>query len=203
MATLDDNGILFYEETDPISPIHTLLNTGQQSVSNAFGEASRIWKVDNAGERNALAVARAASAANPVYVHQADAPVASRLKVSEDPTGNVWRTIYAGDDTGWISASLQNGWVNFGGAYSIAEYRRLNGIVYVQGLIKSGTINPGTVLFNLPVGFRPRAYFISPAWGNGGGSAIEVAPNGNVVVGDISAFTLRQSISILPFPADQ
>ena len=38
MATIDDNGIVFYEETDPISPIHTLLNTGQQSVSDAIGE---------------------------------------------------------------------------------------------------------------------------------------------------------------------
>lgn len=36
MATTDSKGILFYEETDAVSPLHTLLNTGQQSVSNAL-----------------------------------------------------------------------------------------------------------------------------------------------------------------------
>src|SRR5665647_1652654 len=38
MATTDSNGILFYEDTDAVSPLHTLLNTGQQSVSNAVTE---------------------------------------------------------------------------------------------------------------------------------------------------------------------
>src|SRR5665647_576847 len=36
MATTDSNGILFYEDTDAVSPLHTLLNTGQQSVSDAI-----------------------------------------------------------------------------------------------------------------------------------------------------------------------
>lgn len=40
MSTIDSNGVLFYEETDPISPIHTLLNTGQQSVSDALSNES-------------------------------------------------------------------------------------------------------------------------------------------------------------------
>lgn len=37
MATTDTNGILFYETTDPVSPLNTLLNSGQQSVSDAVG----------------------------------------------------------------------------------------------------------------------------------------------------------------------
>jgi len=37
MATTDSKGILFYEGTDAVSPLHTLLNAGQQSVSNALG----------------------------------------------------------------------------------------------------------------------------------------------------------------------
>lgn len=36
MATIDSNGILFYEETDAVSPLHTLLNGGQTSVTNAI-----------------------------------------------------------------------------------------------------------------------------------------------------------------------
>lgn len=37
MGTIDGNGIYFYEETDSLSPLHTLLNVGQQSVSDALG----------------------------------------------------------------------------------------------------------------------------------------------------------------------
>ena len=38
MTTTDGKGIIFYEETDPVSPLHTLLNTGQQSISDALGK---------------------------------------------------------------------------------------------------------------------------------------------------------------------
>lgn len=41
MTTTDGNGIVFYEETDPVSPLHTLLNTGQQSVSNAIEQINQ------------------------------------------------------------------------------------------------------------------------------------------------------------------
>lgn len=39
MTTTDANGIVFYETTDPISPLQTLLNAGQTSVSNRFNLA--------------------------------------------------------------------------------------------------------------------------------------------------------------------
>lgn len=38
MGTTDSNGVYFYEETDPVSPLHTLLNVGQQSISDAIGD---------------------------------------------------------------------------------------------------------------------------------------------------------------------
>lgn len=36
MTTTDANGIVFLEETDPISPFHTLMNTLQQGTSDAI-----------------------------------------------------------------------------------------------------------------------------------------------------------------------
>lgn len=36
MTTTDSNGIIFLEETDPISPFHTLMNTMQQGTSDAI-----------------------------------------------------------------------------------------------------------------------------------------------------------------------
>lgn len=35
MTTTDANGIIRYQTTDPVSPLHTLLNLGMQSVSDA------------------------------------------------------------------------------------------------------------------------------------------------------------------------
>lgn len=36
MSTTDSNGIVFLEESDPISPFHTLMNTLQQGTSDAI-----------------------------------------------------------------------------------------------------------------------------------------------------------------------
>lgn len=36
MTTTDSNGIVRYQTTDPVSPLHTLLNLGMQSVSDAI-----------------------------------------------------------------------------------------------------------------------------------------------------------------------
>lgn len=44
MATTDANGIVFYEITDAVSPLQVLLNTGQQSVSNAIGTRAKLTK---------------------------------------------------------------------------------------------------------------------------------------------------------------
>lgn len=43
MTTTDSNGIIFLEETDPISPFHTLINTLQQGTSDVVEEL----KADN------------------------------------------------------------------------------------------------------------------------------------------------------------
>lgn len=62
-------------------------------------------------------------------------------------------------DTGWIAVSggigFSNGWVNYGGGQVEAAYRKFNGVVYLRGLIKNGTL--AAVAFTLPAGFRPAA----------------------------------------------
>jgi microcystin-dependent protein len=57
-------------------------------------------------------------------------------------------------DTGWITPAFVNGWVNYDPTtYSVAKYRKIGNVVYVSGLVKSGTLN--TDIFILPVGYRP------------------------------------------------
>lgn len=58
----------------------------------------------------------------------------------------------------WIAPTLLNGWTNYGinnnelAGYSIDN----SGVVRLRGLLVPGTIADGTVLFNLPVGYRPK-----------------------------------------------
>lgn len=86
------------------------------------------------------------------------AAVGDIVRVSGKP-GSYWISDYVNgeparnDDTDWADASLLNSWVN----YDIrkAQYRRLNGVVWMRGLVKDGTI--GTTILQLPVGFRPAA----------------------------------------------
>lgn len=57
-------------------------------------------------------------------------------------------------DAGWLPLTLQNGWVNFGGEWAGAGYRKVNGVVFVRGLIKNGSTVSLSVIANLPAGYR-------------------------------------------------
>ncbi|MEO5949815.1 MAG: fibronectin type III domain-containing protein [Candidatus Saccharimonadales bacterium] len=87
---------------------------------------------------------------------------------------------------GWTAATLGNGWVNYGGGFSAAQYTEsADGMVFMKGLIKSGTTTSGTVLFTLPVGKRPKEIIICnmvtyPTTNNYG--RVDVYPDGTVVL---------------------
>ena len=64
-------------------------------------------------------------------------------------------SIYTDWDDQWIYPQLLNGWVNYGGNFASARYRRIpGGIVYIEGLVKSGSSITAPI-FMLPVGYRP------------------------------------------------
>lgn len=55
-----------------------------------------------------------------------------------------------------IAPTLQNSWTNYGAAYQGAGYWKDKcGVVHLCGLIKGGTTTAETVIFTLPVGYRP------------------------------------------------
>jgi hypothetical protein len=55
----------------------------------------------------------------------------------------------------WTAPTLLASWVNHGAPNQVAGYRKFLGTVECRGLIKDGTMTNGTVLFNLPAGYRP------------------------------------------------
>jgi hypothetical protein len=98
MATTDSNGIVFLEETDPISPFHTTMNVLQQGTSDALtglkdgsDEIIVIHRVANTTERATLAASYSPTSAKPLFVWRADATGGRELE-------------YTNDGTNWFSA---------------------------------------------------------------------------------------------------
>lgn len=111
-------------------------------------------------------------------------------------------TLLFRQDTGWIAPTLLNGWIDYGATFSTAAYRRRNGITYLDGLIKNGTI--GAVVFNLPLRFRPRSLtrlFPSVDGTNTANARIDIGDNGDVVV--VAGNNGFVSLAGISFPADQ
>lgn len=114
--------------------------------------------------------------------------------------GNSWVAIV--EDTGWIVPNLTGNWSNFGGGFSVTRYRRINGVVYIEGTVANG--NDGQVIFSLPVGFRPalEKLFITSA--NGGIADVRVRPSdGAVYAPGFYAGGTKALVALnISFPAD-
>lgn len=102
-----------------------------------------------------------------------------------------WRV--ASEDTGWQPITLGGTWTNFGGAYQNAEARKIDNVVFVEGLVKDGNPNVGQLIGTLPAGMWPKAYLMRNVWANGVARPVEIAPDGRIVVGDTSVSNLRTS----------
>lgn len=57
------------------------------------------------------------------------------------------------EDSGWRTATYQNGWMDYGNGFGGLQYRKRNGVLYLRGSIKGGA--NVTTVSNLPTDFRP------------------------------------------------
>lgn len=96
MTTIDDNGIIRYESTDPVTPLEATLNAGLDSVSAAVTAVKRglINYVANVSERTTLANAFGPTPSKPLYVHRGDANVGMNLEYTTN--GTTWRAVNRG-----------------------------------------------------------------------------------------------------------
>jgi hypothetical protein len=105
----------------------------------------------------------------------------------------VWAEISTNVIPTWVAATLQNSWINFGGAESNAGYTKVGSTVRLRGIIKNGTVTAGTTLFTLPSGYRPSIsqYAVTLCSGNGivrlridsaGGVTLNSVPSSNAWV---------------------
>lgn len=110
---------------------------------------------------------------------------------------NGWTLISGAPVT--FAPPLLNSWVNYGDGFAAAEYwKDSDNVVHITGLIKDGGVADGTVIFTLPVGFRPGLKELFPSTLSSGTGRIDVNDNGNVVVKIASAtYTSLAGISFL------
>jgi hypothetical protein len=68
----------------------------------------------------------------------------------------------------YSDATLQNGWVNYGGTEPNAGYTKIGKVVRLRGIIKNGTTTSNVTILTLPSGFRPsvKAYSTTLCSGN-------------------------------------
>lgn len=108
----------------------------------------------------------------------------------------------------WTALTLSNFWVDFGGVYATAGYYKDDmSVVRLKGVIKNGTIAAGTILFTLPVGYRPSLDIILTSLSSSAGTAtpiaIEVSAAGVVKIGSFNAGSTWLSLDGLSFRAEQ
>lgn len=101
------------------------------------------------------------------------------------------------DGENWQAPSFTNSWVNYDTTfYGPAAYRRVGGWVFIEGLIKNGTIN--TAAFTLPVGYRPLINIVLIAISIDDRARLDVASAGAVqpVTGSNSWFSIEARFPI-------
>lgn len=143
-------------------------NTAQSTVNAAV-----TGKVNRAGDTLTGVLLLAGDATVPL------APITKR---QFDVLNNDAFTASKVESTPWINATLQNGWS--AASTGRAVYRKVLGVVNLHLNLVPGTVADGTVLFTLPVGYRP-AYAVSMLTFAAAANApiparINVLPNGQV-----------------------
>lgn len=129
----------------------------------------------------------------PYYLQQLADAVDAALDDQDERLDTVEAAIA---DSGWIAPTLLNSWVNFGSTFDTAAYRKIGEVVYVRGLIKSGTTTSGTTIFTLPSGYRPSATRKAIVIVSGGSSVpLDIDSAGNVK----AAATLNATATGLDF----
>lgn len=85
------------------------------------------------------------------------------------------------NDSGWITATLNSPFTNYGSTFANAEYRKINNIVCIQGLVLINGASNGSTIFSLPSGYCPKADLMFAGWnGNVGHARIDIKSNGDV-----------------------
>lgn len=93
------------------------------------------------------------------------------------------RIVTTGVDTGWKTASLQNGWQHHVEYGEVQYSKTVDGIVRFKGTARGGKTSKETVILNLPEEYRPKSQLYVFAMNDSFGTAtLSIVNDGRVVV---------------------
>ena len=149
MATIDSNGVLFYQDSDNFTPPASL-NLAQSNLSDLLSAGVRFKRVANTTARSALVTSIGLAnitTANPLHVWRADATAGRQYEYTTN--GTTWHTILTSETPPYDQ-------VLFADANVAIGFRELHGTVtvyaYGTNSLASGVVwQPVTV----PAGYRP------------------------------------------------
>ena len=102
----------------------------------------------------------------------------------------------------WTALPLSNLWVPYPG-FSTPLYKKENGIVYIKGLVKDGTITLNTTIATLPVGHRPsETMVLATVQGGNTFARIDITNTGLIRTGAVTSNSFL-SLDGISFPAEQ
>jgi hypothetical protein len=124
-------------------------------------------------------------------------------EVTKSIPQNSYRSIqhrfYATGQATWNNLTLQNGWLALAG-YAAPQYAKgSDGLVTIKGLIRAGTTTGGTVIANLPAGYRPASRLLEGIACNLQFCRIDIMPNGDILaVANVSStWTALEGLSFM------
>lgn len=81
-------------------------------------------------------------------------------------------------DSGWIAPTLNSGFTGYSSPYGPIKYRKIGNIVNIQGITNEAVAN--SIVFTLPVGFRPERRLVLTAQNANGLGRLDIDQAGNV-----------------------
>ena len=93
------------------------------------------------------------------------------------------RVVTTGADTGWKTASLQNGWQHRTD-YGLVQFSKsVDGIVYFKGVARGGNTSKEAVILTLPEEYRPKTQsYVFAMNDNFESAALSIAEDGRVII---------------------
>ena len=191
MATIDSNGVLFYQDTDSFTPPASL-NLAQSNLSDLLAAGVRFKRVANTTARSALVTSIGlanVTTANPLHVWRADATAGKQYEYTTN--GTTWHTVVTSEqDTGWVNVTVGSGYT----AAVPVQVRRIGIDIKWRGSVTKGTAWTSSYQVVIPAANIPTWAITSRSTADSA-STLHVASTAIDAIGVILATGLNVALS--------
>ncbi len=123
--------------------------------------------------------------------------------IAQNSYRSIQHNFFAAGKASWNNLTLQNGWLIYPG-YAVPQYTKgPDGIVKVKGLIYGGNTANGTVVANLPAGYRPAYRSLQSNACMLHLCRFDVLPTGDIIIADGNASASWSALEGISFMAEQ